>query len=614
MNIAVCLKQVPNVNEIQFDHERKTIIREGVGVQMNSLDRRALTEAIRARERFGGAVTVITMGPPQARDMLVEALATGADRAIHLLDRAFAGSDTLATARALAATLTKAGPFDVVLCGRFSVDAETGQVGPEVAELLDLPQATNIQGVEWDESGRSLRVRRETEEGLDVLEVRLPALLTAGEWLNRPIRATPEQIAATKEQPNIDTWSAADLGGDAAQYGLSGSPTYVSEIRSLPNDRAKLVIDGSDPDAAANQTVEFLLNRGLFTFWQRSLPRQAATNDQPVDRTQAVWVVAELAHGRPKNVTIELLGKAAELADQLGGEAAAVVLGANIQGLAPELAAHGAGHVYLADHPALAQFDTELYSAVLSDAIQTHRPAAVLFPATVNGRDIAPRVAARLGLGLTGDCIGLEVDGERRLVQLKPAFGGTIVAPILSRTRPAMATVRPGVFSLAAPNPDREIVVEALPVVSLGSGRVRFIESLPIEGASGVELDDAESVVGVGAGIGGADNLPLIQSLADALDGTIAASLRVVGTGILPGPLQLGLTGRAIAPRYYIAVGIRGALNHMIGVQKAGTIVAINNDPTADIFKSCDFGIIGDLNEVVPALTKAVLRAKESGE
>ena len=240
-------------------------------------------------------------------------------------------------------------------------------------------------------------------------------------------------------------------------------------------------------------------------------------------------------------------------------------------------------------------------------------PAAVLIPATINGRDLAPRVAARLSLGLTGDCIDLEVNDEGQLVQLKPAFGGNIVAPILSRTHPALATVRPGVFSRTEPNAAKQAAVVNLPVPET-SGRARVVEHLPVEGASGIELDDAEIVIGVGQGIAGPENLPIVQELAGALNGTISASLRAVANGILPGPLQVGLTGRAIAPRFYLAVGVRGALYHMIGVQKAETIVAINNDPEADIFKASDIGIVGDFKDIVPAVTRAVLRAKESGK
>ncbi|MBI4496969.1 MAG: electron transfer flavoprotein alpha/ beta subunit [Chloroflexi bacterium] len=613
MNIAVCIKQVPWIDQVRFDPERKTIVREGVNLLMNSLDRRALTEAIRTRERFGGQITVLTMGPPQARDILIEALATGADRAIHLQDRAFAGADTLATARALARALQQAGPFDLIFCGRFSIDAETGQVGPEVAELLDLPQATNIQAAEFDAAGRTVRVRRETEEGVEVLDLPLPALLTAGEWLNRPLRPTPDQVAAAQERP-VETWTAADLGGDPALFGMSGSPTYVTEVRTLPNERAQVRIDGSDPDAAAAQLVEYLVRRGLFTPWQRAVPRAVALRQKDSDPARAVWVMAETALGRLKHVTLELLGKATDLADRLQGEVAAVLVGSGVAGLVGEAAAYGADRVYVADSPALAHFDTETYARVLSNALQVHQPAAVLFPATVNGRDLAPRIAARLGLGLTGDCIDLEIDGDGRLVQLKPAFGGNIVAPILSRTRPALATVRPGVFQRLTPDPARQAAVVTLPVPAASSGRVRFVESLPIQGASGVDLDDAEVVVGVGNGIGTPEHLPLLHDLARALGGTIAASLRAVANGILPGPLQVGLTGRAIAPRFYLAVGIRGTLTHMMGVQKAETIIAINQDPDAEIFTACDVGIVGDFRQIVPALTRAVVQARAAGK
>lgn len=609
MNIAVLIKQVPMVNEIKFDAERKTIIREGVGLLMNSLDRRALTQAIMAREQFGGSITAISMGPAQARDVLAEALATGADRAIHLSDIAFAGADTLATARALTLALKQAGPFDVIFGGRFSIDAETGQVGPEVAEMLGIPQGTNLQAVEFLPAGDTVKVRRETEEGFEDLLIKLPALLTAGEWLNRPLRATPEEITAAKELP-IETWSANDLSADHGIFGLPGSPTYVKEVRQMEPARDLIVVPGDDADAAAQQAVDYMLSRGLFTPWERAAAKAPSGVRANTSPTQAVWVVAELHDGRPKNVTLELLGKAGELADQTGGDVVAVVIGSHIGGLADVLASYGADHVLLADDPTLAHFDTERYTAVLTHLVEERRPSIVLFGATVDGRDLAPRLAARLGAGLTGDAIGLEINEERRLVQLKPAFGGNIVAPILTRTHPQMATVRPGVFQAFAPDSSRRAVVEHVPAHVAGDSRVTHVDAYALSGASGVHLDDAEVVVGVGAGVGTPENLPIVHELADVLDGTISSSLRAVANGILPGPLQVGLTGRAIAPRFYVTVGIRGALNHLIGVQKAGTIIAINNDPAAEIFKAADFGIVGSFEQIVPALTKALAKVK----
>ena len=613
MNIVVCIKQVPNVAQIKFDSETRTLVREGVTLQLNSLDRRAITQAIRLKEAHGGTVTFITMGPPQAKSALAEAMATGGDRAIHLNDRAFAGSDTLATARTLATAIKKL-DYDVIICGRFTNDSETGQVGPEVAELLGVPHATNARTVEYEPVGGKMLVTREIEEGWDKWELDLPCLFTAGEFLILSIRPSAAEVEAAMAQ-EVEVWTAADLGLLPEEVGLAGSPTSVSEIREMHVDRRQQVVSGANPEQAAGQMVDYLLKEGLYTPWQRSIaslpPRASAAAP---GTAQAVWVIPELAQGQIRGVTYELLSKAAELAQRLNSEVAAVLIGNNVSAQAEVLASYGADRVYVADHPDLDHYHTLRYTQVLAEAIASHKPYAVLFPASINGRDLAPRVAARLGLGLTGDCIGLEIDDQQRLVQLKPAFGGNIVAPILTRTTPAMCTVRPGVLDRLAPASGRTAAIEAL---SLGQWQENHMRHLGLErlpGDEGLALEEAEALVGVGNGVSLPDDLPLFQELAQLVDGSIATTLRVVANGQLPGPLQVGLTGRSVAPRFYITSGISGALNHLIGVQKSEHIVAINNDPEAPIFKSCDFGIIGDYKTLVPAVINQLKAAKaESG-
>ena len=238
--------------------------------------------------------------------------------------------------------------------------------------------------------------------------------------------------------------------------------------------------------------------------------------------------------------------------------------------------------------------------------IEEHRPGVLLLPSTMMGRDLAARVAARMGLGLTGDCIGLEIDDQGRLVQLKPAFGGNIVAPILSGTKPQMATVRPGVLASVAPDWSVEADVRTVDVGELPARRVRVLESVSDASAGDVEIEHAHAVVGVGKGIGGPQNLPVVQNLADALDAPIGATRDVADLGWLPRQRQIGLSGKSIAPILYVAVGLRGPFNHTVGIQKAGTVVAINSSARAPIFKSADFGIVGDYAEVAPALARAL--------
>jgi len=602
MRIIVCIKQVPEVADIRFDSESKTIIREGVPSIVNPFDRRALAEAIRVREKFGGEVVVVTMGPAQARDALVECLGAGADRALHLLDRAFAGSDTLATARALALALANQN-YDLILCGKYSVDAETGQVGPELAEILDIPHVTGATKLDISEERRVAIVERETDDGFETIEVDLPVLLTAAERLVRPIKVREPQLEAGRAKP-VEVVSAVDLSSDLSIFGFEGSPTWVTEIRSLARTREVELIEGATADEKASRLIERLTLRGALTGGGASR-EQGIAPETPADfhSDREVWAVAELSEGRLRPVSLELLGKGIEIARKLGAQLAAFVAGPDAANHIKTLAEHGADKIYIADDERLVNYTTALYTALLAGAVQTYNPVVVLLPSTSNGRDLAPRLAARLAVGLTADCIDLDVNEREELVQFKPAFGGNIVALILSRTLPQMATVKPGMLRPARPNPLRTASTIRLAVPAIKDHRARLIGVRKEVAAEVADLEEAETIACVGTGIGGPENLPLIESLARALNARIGATRRVVDQGWLSRHYQIGLTGKIVAPRLYIGVGVRGALNHTIGIQQSGTIVAINNDPNAEIFNTADLGIVDDWREVVPALT-----------
>jgi electron transfer flavoprotein alpha subunit len=322
-----------------------------------------------------------------------------------------------------------------------------------------------------------------------------------------------------------------------------------------------------------------------------------------------VWVVVEQRpDGALSEGTTELLGHAAvALADPLGAEVVAVRAGPADEALAAACAAAGADAVLALEHPALAAYSNEGWSAAVASAIEARRPAVVLFSSTERGRDFAPRVAARLGLGLTGDAIALEIDGEGRLVAIKPAFGGHVVAPVLSRTVPAMATVRPGVLPGHAHLPSRRARIEALPIEAMPALRAHVRPEPAKDQPAG--LAGARVVVGVGMGIGDPANLALCEALVRAVSGALAATRRVTDKGWLPRSIQVGLTGKVIAPDVYIAVGIRGVPNHTVGMARSGTVVAINKDPKAPIFQLASFGAAVDAIELLPALCDA-LRAR----
>jgi electron transfer flavoprotein alpha subunit len=274
-----------------------------------------------------------------------------------------------------------------------------------------------------------------------------------------------------------------------------------------------------------------------------------------------------------------------------------------VQQHAAALAAYGADRVLAGDDARFVPYLTEVHADALAAAIQAHAPGIVLIPATSIGRDLAPRVAARLQLGLTGDCVDIGLDAQGRLLQYKPAFGGSIVAPIVSHTVPEMATVRPGMLTRPAPDPARPTVVQSLAIETTTVRRTQVIAHRPAA-ATAVELDTAEVVIGVGMGLGDTANLAAIQPLSQLLNAALCTTRDVTDKGWLPKQYQVGLTGRAIAPKLYIAIGIRGAFEHLVGVRRAGVIVAINKNAKAPVFKGADYGIVGDYAEVVPALNR----------
>ncbi len=645
LTILVCIKQVPLLSALRFDPETRRMIRDGVPLEVNELDIYALTEAIRLRDRHGGEVIAMTMGPPQAREALATALAMGADKAIHLNDRLFAGSDTATTARALALAIRYVSDkhqthADLIICGRHSIDAETAQVGPEIAEMLNIPQISAVQKIDVQLSdqadlplgtipathfdqrrggdGRVARATRETDEGNETLIVPLPALITTVEKLNEGIWPDEHAIRAASEQAGerIQVITAADLAVDPQLLGQPGSPTWVADIVADPYNREGRVIAESDPARAVELLIADLEAHGLLTMEQThssNLAIATAASVQPSRGEtlpdQAIWVIAERSsYGQReiRRITFELLGKGAELAGHLQGELAVVLLGfSEVVMQAEVLAAYGADRIYLVTDPALEHYTTEGYTAVIAELVQRHQPAIVLLGSTADGRDLAPRLAARLNLGLTGDCIELGIDEQQRLLQYKPAFGGSIISSILSKTRPAMATLRPGMLRAATPDFSRQAVIEP---VSIDRGIVEQIHTRIVSRTqydTGIaELESAQTVIGVGMGMGEPDHYHPMYRLAELLPSAIGTTRTVADKGWLPKQKQIGLTGRAVSPRLYLALGIRGAAEHIAGIRKAGYVVSINKNKRAAIFKHSDLGVVGDVHVLLPLLVE----------
>ncbi|WXG45885.1 MAG: electron transfer flavoprotein subunit alpha [Candidatus Atabeyarchaeum deiterrae] len=346
-----------------------------------------------------------------------------------------------------------------------------------------------------------------------------------------------------------------------------------------------------------------------------SIERRKATSPEELAKHKGIWVIVEHNEGELRRVTLELLSEGRKLAEKLNEELAAVLIGDKASGLTKTLTEYGANKVYLVEHELLEKYTSDGYVHALVSTISKYQPSIVLIGATPRGRELAPRIAARLQVGLTADCTGLEVDEKGQLVQIRPAFGGNIMATIISPyTRPQMATVRPNVMKVGERDSMREPNVENVEVnISPKTLRTKTLQSVQ-EVTGAVKIEEASVVVSAGRGIGSKENLKLAEELATVLSGAVGGSRAIVDVGYLPHHQQVGQSGKTVAPRVYIAMGISGAIQHVIGMQSSDFIIAINNDPEAPIFKVADIGIVGDLFKIVPILTEELrsLKKKEA--
>ena len=591
MRIVALLKQIPAFEELELGDDGR-LRRDGLDLEMNPYCRRAVSQAVAlAEEHAGCLVTFVTLGPPSAEDVLREALAWAIQRsvradAILVTDRAFSGSDTLATARALAATLEREGPLDLAIVGRNSVDSDTGHVGPELAELMGLPFLTGVREFRLD-SDRTIHARCEHDDGWVEAKVALPALISVAERLIEPCKVdAPERLNVPSELVRVVR--SVDLG--PGPWGAEGSPTQVGSVRLHEISRDRLKLDGPIQEQVT-QACSILARRGALD------PDNDGGCADSVPSHHGVsgpTIGVAMEPDRPY-ATQELLGAAAQLAEGIHGHVVAL-------GFAPEeprlLASQGADSLVAFVDASLAE---DASRAVVDWATECE-PWAVLASSTAWGREVMARAAARLGAGLTGDAVALEVGADGCLLAWKPAFSGQLVAAITARSPIQMATVRVGVLprlsSRDSPSPIPASTRSTEPlsrVRVLTRGRDDQLETLA----------KASVVIGVGTGVK-PDEYEVLQALRHVLGAELGATRKVTDNGWMPRARQVGITGRTIAPRLYVAIGIGGKFNHMVAVRSAGTILAINPDPDAAVFGAADVGIVGSWQEVVPLLVEAL--------
>jgi electron transfer flavoprotein alpha subunit len=692
-NYIVLVKQVPDVTQITdnaFDPDTGTLIRTRLTSVINELDAEALAFANYMRKISGkeGWIVVLSMGPPMADAVLRYSLSRCADTAVLLTDRNLGGADTVATANPLAFAVRKIvkevfdGDKDYfVICGMQSVDGDTAQVPPQIAEELGFGCIAYVTSAEF-KNGRFEFTRIISGGSQTVSPKRVPAVITVAKYEYPLFASFARSRSANRMQ--IIQWSADDI--KAEQIGTAGSKTSVIRVFAPGKSRRKRRHLATVPELAdaitdsfqardkretkkvQTRKTDYLLPQKRTDIFDRSFEGIQKENDDfkvlkdvlkklgigSVEQineyvrgeilaaagerfhTKAlddmltglklsepsykgeVWVVAEHNNKEIHPATFELLGKARELAESLDTKVGVSLAGKKVEQFAKDLITAGTDNVYIIEDNLLSEFDPAVYCKAVADCIEANLPQIVLFAATPWGRVLAPMVSYRLGCGLTADCTGLDIrDSSRRdligiLLQTRPALGGNVMATIMTKnSRIQMATARPGVMKrLPADETRKGNTIRHK--IQLSKDDLSFqIISTEI-GAGDVNLG-AEVIVSGGKGMQNRDNYEkLVGSLCGCLAGRLrtsverAASRAAVEQGFVERSHQVGQTGTSIAPKIYLALGISGAIQHMIGVANAETIIAINSDPNAPIFKQCDYYIVGTIETVVPELIEAL--------
>jgi electron transfer flavoprotein alpha subunit len=319
---------------------------------------------------------------------------------------------------------------------------------------------------------------------------------------------------------------------------------------------------------------------------------------------KGIWIVVEERNTQIRKGSLEVLSQGRKIADQAGEPLVAVILGQGVEVLAKDLASYGADKVIVADDAKLAEYTTGAYTSVLNNLAHQEEPSAILFGNSAIGKDLAPRLAQRLGVGMASDCTDMEYDSSNLLSFKRPIYAGKVFAFVSSAVRPIIATIRPNTFPVAAPDASRSAEVVKADVTIDPADLRAIIKEVAIATSTRPELTDADIIISGGRGLKGAENFTILEDLADAIGAAVGASRAAVDAGWREQKFQVGQTGKTVAPLLYIACGISGAIQHLAGMGSAKFIVAINKDPDANIFTVADYGIVGDIFEVVPILTR----------
>jgi electron transfer flavoprotein alpha subunit len=578
------------------------IMREGVMSKLNPADMFAIEEAIRIKEMFGGNVTGLCMGVSSAASALKGAIAMGIDNIYLLSDRVFSGADTFATAYTLASGIKYIGVQDLILCGKQSTDGDTGQVGQEVAALLNLPCITNVVEIQI-EKDKILTCRILGDEGYFYLQTELPAVVCVLKGINEP--RIPTISGLQKAQiTDVNFITHQDITIDIKHCGLVGSPTRVK--RTSAHRFAKR--------ASIDITNEYAEQIGCLIaqvrFADNMVYSGSTLQSSFYKDGHEVWVVPEFSDGKITVLSLEVMSKARELSLDGNYALSALVLAALEENIIEQLRKYGVDKIYAANFQ-FSHFSESQASTIVNSCIR-YKPSVLLFGGSVWGKWIAPNVAAQLQAGLTADCINLSYDEDgKTLLHTRIAFGGRLRAEVYIPTaRPQMATIRKGVFSnVPRPSENNPLIIDVSNMVDTRN-RIEFL-TRNNTAPNRTNLSDANIIIAGGKGVG-KENFPHLFRLSKLTGGAVGATRYAVDARWIDYEYQIGQTGVTVRPRIFIAFGISGASEHLVGMRDADCIVSINTDTHAPITAVSDYRVTANCKDVLTALIQHFERMEKT--
>ena len=602
MNIVVCIKQVVDTNDIKWT-KNNTIDREGVQSVINPCDVLALETALRLKDQ-NTKITVITMGPPQAKEALKTALAMGCDKAYLLSDKKFSGADTVATSRTLATAIKSIEPdFDLIICGQFASDGDTAQTGPSIAQKLNIEQITYVSEIaEINSQTKTLTALRSADENIEVVQTPLPALICVNDC---PYQSSTININGYIKAQNseIKTISAEDLNLNREEIGIKGSPTWVSKAFRATTNREKILINQDNLDNES--TTDFLI-RTLKNLQNEEKKEEdfleintnIQTNNNHFTNNILIWGQTN-SEGMLIDSVFQLASKALELQQQIENcKISIITTGEKTEEYLQSLSQFGVNELITLKNDLLKEYNTKNYASAILECLKDNPATIFLISATNQGRDLAPQISSALNTGLTADCTGLEIIDNNQLAATRPTFGGELMATILCKTIPQMATIRPNVFKAiktkTTQTPSHKIFTPNITEPSLK----RIIKSYPIQKEEN-SLENAKIILAGGKGLKDKQTFEKLRQLAKLLNAQVGASRKAVDAGLATHEEQIGQTGKNVAPDIYVAFGISGAIQHYSGIEKAKKIIAVNTDKNAPIVQNSDITIIANAKDII---------------